>query len=98
MQASVWVPIVVALIAGLSGMAGGWFVTRTQRAATAQEKETREAERVTRELEVAVSGLTSLVNELQEERIYRDEVIRELRAALESCQQQVREIDRALRT
>jgi septal ring factor EnvC (AmiA/AmiB activator) len=90
-QVSFWVPIVVALIAAMSGMLGARIMAGSQRAAT-------EAEREARETEVAVSGLAALVNELQEERKECKAELAQVTTELRACAQRVREIEQELIT
>ena len=72
MTVSVWVPVVVALIAAVPVI----YSVRTSR------KDTTTAQ-TSREIELVVTGLTALVNEIQEERNH-------YRAALELCQEEIR--------
>lgn len=87
MQVSVWVPIVIAVIAAYPV----WVAARAQRATSDIEKETREAE-------LAISGLASLVGELQEERKECKDELVQVKKELRACQERVRNIERELIT
>lgn len=73
-QVSVWVPVVVALIAAVPAYLGVKATRRQQ----AIEKETAVAD-------VSLRGFAALVNELQEERVALQDQVDRCRKALQAC-------------